>query len=207
MSHMIPIKIKNLYVGEGKVECVVYNLAHAVRPQLKRNLLKFLIRGLPTRDKLAHFSNQVSSCWLCHQEKESQSHLLENCSVAEGLLQAMGRKCILLKIPGWQETENVCGLISKYLTRQETSVVSAALLSLWLTVCAEGSQSAQYAMEIFEKILRKNKILPRPPRTQTKKGPKEKKSFKFKGFQVFYDGSGHTDPHLGGVGFAIFREG
>ena len=207
MSRMIPIEIKDFYVGEGKAECVVYNLAHAVRPQLKRNLLKFLIRGLPTRDKLAHFSNQGSSCQLCHREKESQSHLLENCFVADSLLQAMGRKYILLKIPGWQETENVCGLVSKYLTRQETSVVSAALLSLWLMVCAEGSQSAQYSTEIFEKILRKNKILPQPPRTQTKKGLKEKKSFKFKGLQVFYDGSGCTDPHLGGAGFAIFREG
>ena len=24
---------------------------------------------------------------------------------------------------------------------------------------------------------------------------------------MFYDGSSHTDPHLGGVGFAVFREG
>ena len=24
---------------------------------------------------------------------------------------------------------------------------------------------------------------------------------------MFYDGSGHTDPHLGGVGFAVFRKG
>ena len=24
---------------------------------------------------------------------------------------------------------------------------------------------------------------------------------------MFYDGSGHTDPHLGGAGFAVFREG
>ena len=127
--------------------------------------------------------------------------------MAEGLLQAMGRKCILLNVPSWQETKNVCGLVSNFLTRQETSVVSVALLSLWLTVCAEGSKSPQYATEIFEKILRKNKILPQPPRTQTKKGTKEKESFKFKGFQVFYDSSGCTDPHLGGAGFAVFREG
>ena len=107
----------------------------------------------------------------------------------------------------WQETKNVCGLVSNFLTKQETSVVSIALLSLWLTVCAEESKSPQYAIEIFEKILRKNKILPWPPRIQTKKGTKEKESFKFKGFQVFYDGSSCTDPHLGGVGFAVFREG
>ena len=69
MSQVIPIEIKDLYVGEGRAECVVYNLAHAIRPQLKRNLIKFLIRGLPTRDKLAHFTNQNSSCRLCHHEK------------------------------------------------------------------------------------------------------------------------------------------
>ena len=127
--------------------------------------------------------------------------------MAEGLLQAMERKCILLNIFSWQETKNVCGLVSNFLTRQETSVVSVALLSLWLTVCAEGSKSPQYAIEIFEKILRKNKIHPQPPRAQTKKGTKEKESFKFKGFQVFYNGSGHTDPQLEGAGFTVFREG
>ena len=127
--------------------------------------------------------------------------------MAKSLLQAMERKCILLNVPSWQETKNVCGLISKFFTKQETSVVSVALLSLWLTVCAEGLKSPQYVTEIFEKILRKNKILSQPLRTQTKKGTKEKESFKFKGFQVFYDGSSCTDPHLGGVGFAVFREG
>ena len=62
MSCIISIEIKNLYVGEGRAECVVYNLAHAIRPQLKRNLIKFIIRDLSTRDKLAHFTNQDSSC-------------------------------------------------------------------------------------------------------------------------------------------------
>ena len=118
----------------------------------------------------------------------------------------MERKCILLNVPSWQETKNVCGLISNFLTRQETSVVSVALLSLWLTVCVEGLKSSQYATEIFEKILRKNKILPWPPKTQTKKGTKKKENFKFKGFQVFYDGSGCTNLHLGGVGFAVLKE-
>ena len=74
------------------------------------------------------------------------------------------------------------GLVLKFLTKQETSVVSVALLSLWLTVCAKGLKSPQYAIEIFKKILRKNKILPQPPRTQTKKGSKKMESFKFKGF-------------------------
>ena len=126
--------------------------------------------------------------------------------MAESLLQVMERKCILLNVPSWQETKNVCGLVSKFLTRQETSMVSVALLSLWLTVCAEGLKSPQYATEIFKKILRKNKILPQPPRAQTKKETKEKESFKFKGFQVFYDGLRCTNPHLEGVGFAVFRE-
>ena len=55
MSRVISIEIKDLYVGERRAECVVYNLAHAIRPQLKRNLIKFLIRGLPTRDKFFFF--------------------------------------------------------------------------------------------------------------------------------------------------------
>ena len=62
ISQVISIEIKDLYVGEGRAECVVYNLAHTIRPQLKRNLIKFLIRGLPTRDKLVHFTNQNLSC-------------------------------------------------------------------------------------------------------------------------------------------------
>ena len=55
MFHIISIEIKNLYVGEGRAECVVYNLAHTIRPQLKRNLIKFLIKGLPTRDNVGSF--------------------------------------------------------------------------------------------------------------------------------------------------------
>ena len=118
----------------------------------------------------------------------------------------MGKKCILLKVPSWQETKNVwpCLKVS-YQTRNLSG--ECCFAESRLTVCAEGSQSTQYATEIFEKILRKNKILPQPLRTQTKKGFSEKKSFKFKGFQVFYDGSRHTDPHLGGMDFAVFREG
>ena len=38
-----------------------------------------------------------------------------------------------------------------------------------------------------------------PLRTQTKKGTKEKESFKFKGFQVFYDSSGHNRTLIWGV--------
>ena len=66
-----------------------------------------------------------------------------------------------------------------------------------------------FKIHIFSKIkcgVRKNKILLQPLRTQTKKGTKEKESFKFKDFQVFYNGSGCTNSHLGGVGFVVFRE-
>ena len=76
-------------------------------------------------------------------------------------------------------------------------------------VCAEESQFAEYAIDIFYKILKKNKLLPKPfcknPTFVKKK--REIKKFKFKGLQVFYDGSGCTDSHLGGAGYAIFRDG
>ena len=54
MSQVISIEIKDLYVGEGRAECVVYNLTHAIKPQLKRNLIKFLI-------KRAAYKKQVGS--------------------------------------------------------------------------------------------------------------------------------------------------
>ena len=76
-------------------------------------------------------------------------------------------------------------------------------------MCAEESQSAEYAIDIFHKILKKNKLLPKPPHkdpTSAKK-KREIKKFKFKGLQVFYDGSSHTDPYLGGAGYVIFRDG
>ena len=86
--------------------------------------------------------------------------------------------------------------------------MNAVLLALWLTVCVEGSQFAEYAIDIFHKILKKNKLLLKPlckdPTSAKKKREIEK--FKFKGLQVFYDGSGHTDPHLGGAGYAIFKD-
>ena len=75
-------------------------------------------------------------------------------------------------------------------------------------MCAEGFQSAEYAIDIFHKILKKNKLLSKPSHkdpTSTKK-KREIEKFKFKSLQVFYDGSGHTDSHLGGAGYAIFRD-
>ena len=70
----------------------------SLAPWYFSSMFFFIIKGLPTRDKLVHFTNQNLSCWLCHWEKESQTHLLEECSVAEGFLQAMERKCILLNV-------------------------------------------------------------------------------------------------------------
>ena len=86
--------------------------------------------------------------------------------------------------------------------------MSAALLALWLIVCAEGSQFTEYAIDIFHKILKKNKLLPKPlckDPTSTKK-KREIEKFKFKGLQVFYDGSSHTNSYLGGANYAIFRD-
>ena len=57
ISQMISIEIKNLYVGERRAECVMYNLAHAIKLQLKRNLIKFLIKELLIKNKLVHFTN------------------------------------------------------------------------------------------------------------------------------------------------------
>ena len=87
--------------------------------------------------------------------------------------------------------------------------MSAVLLALWITVCAEESQSAEYAIDIFHKVLKKNKLLPKPPYkdpTSAKK-KRETEKFKFKGLQVFYNGSSCTDPYFGGAGYAIFRNG
>ena len=103
----------------------------------------------------------------------------------------------------------MCGLTAQYCSNLFTSIVSAALLALWLIVCAEGSQSAEYTLDIFHKILKKNKLLLKPPckdPTSAKK-KREIEKFKFKGLQVFYDGSGYTNSHLGGAGYTIFRDG
>ena len=121
----------------------------------------------------------------------------------------MGHSCIKLKLLSWESSSFMCGLTVKYCSNLFTSIVNAALLALWITVYAERSQSAEYAIDIFHKVLKKNKLLPKPPckdSTSTKK-KREIEKFKFKGLQVFYDGSSCTDPHLGGAGFAIFRDG
>ena len=76
-------------------------------------------------------------------------------------------------------------------------------------MCTERFQFAEYAIDIFYKILKKNKflfkLLCKNPTSAKKKREIEK--FKFKDLQVFYDGSSCTDPHLGGASYAIFRDG
>ena len=160
-------------------------------------------------DKISHFTLEPPTCQLCKNEKESQTHLLETCIHAKSYLEKMGQSCIKLKLPSWESSSFVCGLTAQYCSNLFTSIVSAALLALWLTVCAERSQFAEYTIDIFHKILKKNKLLPKPPckdPTFAKK-KREIEKFKFKELQVFYDGSGHTNSHFGGAGYAIFRDG
>ena len=156
-------------------------------------------------DKISHFTLEPPTCWLCKKEKKSWTHLLETCIHAKSYLEKMGQSCIKLKLPSWESSSFVYGLTAQYYSNLFTSIVSAALLALWITVCAEEFQFAEYVIDIFHKILKKNKLLPKPPHkdpTSTKK-KREIGNFKFKGLQVFYDGSSHTDPHFGGAGYTI----
>ena len=61
----------------------------------------------------------------------------------------------------------MCGFTNQYLKKAEASAVSAALLSLWITVCAEGSKSPSFAVKIFDEIAKTNKMI---PQTNYKKG-------------------------------------
>ena len=159
-------------------------------------------------DKISHFTLEPPTCQLCKKEKKSQIHLFETCIYVKSYLEKMGWSYIKLKLPSWESFSFVCGLTAQYCSNLFTSRVSIALLALWITVYAEGSQSAEYTIDIFHKILKKNKLLPKPPckdPTSTKK-KREIEKFKFKSLQVFYNGSSCTDPHLGGAGYAIFRD-
>ena len=70
LSHQVPIALKDIYQEGGKIKCIVYNLAHTFKPQLQQNLTKFLICGLPTMDKISHFTLEPPICQLCKKEKE-----------------------------------------------------------------------------------------------------------------------------------------
>ena len=56
------------------------------------------------------------------------------------ILKTIGRRCFVLKIPGWESADFVCEFTNQYLKKAEASAVNAALLSLWITICAEGSK-------------------------------------------------------------------
>ena len=160
-------------------------------------------------DKISHFTLEPSTCRLYKKEKESQTHFLETCSYAKSYLKKMEHSYIKLKLPSWESSTFVYELTAQYCSNLFTSIVSVALLALWITVCAEGFQLTEFAIDIFCKILKKNKLFPKPSHknlTSTKK-KREIEKFKFKGLQVFYDGSSHTDSHLGGASYAIFRDG
>ena len=73
-------------------------------------------------------------------------HLLEGCPKAKAILKTIRRKCFVLKIPGWESADFVCGFMNQYLKKAEASVVNAALLSLWINVCVEGSKSPSFAV-------------------------------------------------------------
>ena len=210
LSRNISVGVENFYVGDGCLKCVIYNLSLPQRPQIKWNLLKFFLRGLPTVDKIAHFTAVSPLCWLCRKAKESRVHLLEECLKAKAILKTIGRRCFVLKIPGWESADFVCGFTNQYLKKAEASAVSAALLSLWITVCAEGSKSPSFAVKIFDEIAKTNKMIPKQTvRKAPPKGKREVKQpkFKYPALQVFYDGSGRVDPHIGGAGYVIIKEG
>ena len=119
----------------------------------------------------------------------------------------MEHSYIKLKLPSWESFTFMCGLTAQYCSNLFTSIVSVALLVLWITICAEGFQLAEYAINIFYKILKKNKLLLKPPYKDPTfaKKKREIEKFKFKGLQVFYNGSSHIDSHLSGAGYTIFR--
>ena len=92
----------------------------------------------------------------------------------------MGHSCIKLKLPSWESSSFVCGLTAQYCSNLFTSIVSDALLALWITVCAEGSQSAEYTIDIFHKVLKKNKLLSKPPCKDPTSAKKKREIEKFK---------------------------
>ncbi len=214
LAFSIPLKIKDFFLDGGEPKYLIYNLAHSVRPPLKRMLLKFTLRGLPTRDKLSHFTSEGPMCRLCKEEKESRHHILNECQRGSEILGALEKHGEKLKIPTWSETEGMCGLSTVFLTKNQTSIVGAALMSLWLTVNAEGTQSDKYAVQLFEEILYKHKLIPKQPKpipstlttnpiisnptSQASPGDE---------WMMYYDGSGRVDPHIGGAGYVILHHG
>ena len=150
LSQNISVGVENFYIGDGCLKCMIYNLSLPQKPQIKQNLLKFFLRGLPTVDKIVHFTSVSLLCQLCRKAKESRVHLLEECLKAKVILKTIRRKCFVLKIPGWESTNFVCEFTNQYLKKAEASAVSAALLNLWITVCVEGFKSPSFVIKMLE---------------------------------------------------------
>ena len=104
----------------------------------------------------------------------------------------------------------MCEFTNQYLKKAEAFAVSVTLLSLWITVCAEGSKFPSFAIKIFNEIAETNKIIPKPQtiRKAPPKGKREVKQpkFKYPVLQVFYDSSRCVNPHIRGFGYVIIKE-
>ena len=102
------VRVKNFYVEDGCLKCMIYNLSLPQRLQIKQNLLKFFLRGLPTVDKIVHFTFVSLLCQLCRKAKKSKMHLLKECLKAKMILKTIKKKCFVLKIPRWKSANFVC---------------------------------------------------------------------------------------------------
>ena len=60
-------------------------------------------------DKIAHFTFVSPLCQLCRKVKESKVHLLKEYLKAKMILKTIGKRCFVLKIPGWKSADFVCG--------------------------------------------------------------------------------------------------
>ena len=122
----------------------------------------------------------------------------------------MQRQCKTLKIPGWKDDGSILDISKKFLNKTETGIRCAALLTLWITTCALGTQSFLFTCDTFMEIIRKNKLMGTKERKKDNVVSTRRKTIKpieLKGHQIFYDRSGRTEPILGGAGFAIFNNG
>ena len=98
LSQNISVGVKNFYMEDRCLKCVIYNLFFLQKSQIKWNLLKFFLRGLPTIDKIVHFTFVSLLCWLYRKVKESRVHFLEECPKVKVILKTIGKKCFILKI-------------------------------------------------------------------------------------------------------------
>ena len=147
----------------------------------------------------------------CVGKPKSQGYIfLKNVWKLKQFWKLLGGKSFVLKIPGWESVNFVCGFTNQYLKKAEASAVSAALLNLWITVCVEKSKFPSSVVKIFDEIAKINKMIPKQIiRKAPPKGKREVKQPKFKYFalQVFYDSFGHVDPHIVGSGYVIIKKG